>query len=83
MEINGVGQRKLEVYGDLFIQEDQGFSSRKSKEKKEVAHLSGTYDLYKEGKSIEEIAELRKLKPTTIFSHLAKTLFGRQGCGYL
>ena len=31
-----------------------------------------TYELYKEGLSIDEIAEKRNLKSTTIFSHLAK-----------
>lgn len=30
-----------------------------------------TLDLYKEGRSIEEIAELRELKPVTILGHLA------------
>ena len=72
MEINGVGQRKLEVYGDLFIQEIKAFQAEKVKKKKKSHTYQETYELYKKGKSIEEIAELRNLKPTTIFSHLAK-----------
>ena len=72
MEINGVGQRKLEVYGDLFIQEIKAFQAEKVKKKKKSHTYQDTYELYKKGKSIEEIAQLRNLKPTTIFSHLAK-----------
>ncbi|WP_239985760.1 MULTISPECIES: DNA helicase RecQ [Arenibacter] len=73
MKINGVGQRKLEVYGEQFIQEIKAFQVEKKIKKKKKSHTyQDTYELYKEGKSIEEIAQLRKLKPTTIFSHLAK-----------
>ncbi|WP_026814284.1 DNA helicase RecQ [Arenibacter certesii] len=73
MRINGVGQRKMEVYGDLFLQEIKNFQEEKTKKKKRKSHtFNDTYELYKEGKSIEEIAKIRKLKSTTIFSHLAK-----------
>ncbi|MCM4166288.1 ATP-dependent DNA helicase RecQ [Arenibacter antarcticus] len=73
MQINGVGQRKLEVYGDQFIQEIKDFQAEKTKKKQRKSHtFNDTYELYKAGKSIEEIAKIRKLKSTTIFSHLAK-----------
>ncbi|MDX1362806.1 MAG: DNA helicase RecQ [Arenibacter latericius] len=73
MQINGVGQRKMEVYGDLFLQEIRDFQAEKNKKKKRKSHTyNDTFELYKAGKSIEEIAKIRKLKPTTIFSHLAK-----------
>lgn len=72
MTINGVGQRKLEVYGDLFINEIKAFQAEKLKTKKKSHTYQDTYELYKKGMGIEEIAQLRKLKPTTIFSHLAK-----------
>lgn len=72
LEISGVGQRKLEVYGDEFIAEIIDFTGgKKKKEKKKDTNLV-TYELYKEGFSIDEIAEKRNLKSTTIFSHLAK-----------
>ena len=31
-----------------------------------------TYELFRQGISVEEISEQRNLKPTTIYSHLAK-----------
>ncbi|NKI24959.1 DNA helicase RecQ [Arenibacter sp. 6A1] len=73
IQISGVGQRKMEVYGDLFIQEIKAFQDEKKAKKKRGSHtFNDTYELYKKGNSIEEIAKIRKLKPTTIFSHLAK-----------
>jgi ATP-dependent DNA helicase RecQ len=72
LEISGVGQRKLEVYGDEFIAEIVSFvGSKVKKERKNDTNLV-TYELYKEGLSIDEIAKKRNLKSTTIFSHLAK-----------
>jgi ATP-dependent DNA helicase RecQ len=74
LEISGVGQRKLEVYGEDFIAEILAFSKEKktkTKTKKKDTHKV-TFELYKEGLSIDEIADKRNLKSTTIFSHLAK-----------
>lgn len=72
LSISGVGQRKLEVYGDEFIAEILDFMGSKIKKpKKTETHLE-TYKLYKEGLSIDEISEKRKLKSTTVYSHIAK-----------
>lgn len=71
LEISGVGQRKLEVYGDDFIAEIVAFSNEKIKTHKKKETHKITYDLYKEDLTIDEIAEKRNLKSTTIFSHLA------------
>ncbi|SDX37006.1 ATP-dependent DNA helicase RecQ [Lutibacter oricola] len=71
LEISGVGQRKLEVYGEDFIAEIVAFSNEKIKTRKKKDTHKVTYDLYKEGLTIDEIADRRNLKPTTIFSHLA------------
>ena len=72
LEISGVGQRKLEVYGEDFISEIVAFSNEKIKTRKKKDTHKVTYDLYKEGLTIDEIATKRNLKSTTIFSHLAK-----------
>lgn len=72
LEISGVGQRKLEVYGEDFIAEIVSFSNEKIKTKKKKDTHLVTYELYKEDLTIDEIAVKRKLKSTTIFSHLAK-----------
>lgn len=70
--ISGVGQRKLEVYGEEFIAEITAFMNSKVKKvPKKETHLV-TYDYYKEGLSIDAIAAKRKIQPTTVFSHLAK-----------
>ncbi len=69
LEISGVGQRKFEVYGDLFIAEIVAF--HKEKRAKITNTHEITYEFYKEGLSIEEIAVKRNLKATTIYSHIA------------
>lgn len=72
LTISGVGQRKLEVYGDEFIAEVLDFmGSKVKKPKKTETHLL-TYELYKSGLSIEDISLQRKLKTQTIYSHIAK-----------
>ncbi|MBT8318272.1 MAG: DNA helicase RecQ [Lutibacter sp.] len=72
LDISGVGQRKLEVYGEDFITEIVAFSNEKIEKRKKNDTHKITYQLYKEGFTIDEISEKRNLKPTTIFSHLAK-----------
>ncbi|MDC1161845.1 DNA helicase RecQ [Tenacibaculum sp.] len=71
LQISGVGQRKAEAYGDEFIAEVIAFMGSKIKKKKKDTHLV-TYELYKSGLSIDEISIERKLKSTTIYSHIAK-----------
>jgi len=72
LEISGVGQRKLEVYGEDFIAEIVSFSNEKIEKRKKNDTHKVTFELYKKGLTIDEIAEKRNLKSTTIFSHLAK-----------
>lgn len=77
MQINGVGRQKMQNYGYKFIKEIIDFSAEKSKKVKKKSSKKGnthkeTFALYQEGFSIEEIAEQRKLAPSTIFSHLMK-----------
>ena len=72
LDISGVGKRKLEVYGEDFIAEIVTFSNEKTEKRKKNDTHKITYQLYKEGLTIDEISEKRNLKPTTIFSHLAK-----------
>lgn len=75
-EINGVGQRKLEVYGEMFINEIKAFVEAKPKKKKKKTRKSDTaletYELFKTGVTVKDIAETRGLKPNTILAHLEK-----------
>ena len=72
LKISGVGQRKMEVYGDEFITEIMSFMGSKLNKPKKKDTVLITYDLYKSGMSIEEISIERKLSSTTIYSHIAK-----------
>jgi ATP-dependent DNA helicase RecQ len=72
LKISGVGQRKMEVYGDEFIAEIMSFMGSKVKKPKKKDTTLVTFDLYKSGMSIEEISIERKLAATTIYSHIAK-----------
>ena len=73
LKISGVGQRKLEVYGDEFIAEIREFLKSKPapKKKKGNTYLK-TLSLLQEGKSVESIANERGLNAATIYSHIAK-----------
>lgn len=76
-KISGVGQRKLEVYGTDFINEITAFineKTKKMKKKKKENTYKVTFQMYKDGLTVEEIATERNLKSTTIFSHLAKLM---------
>ena len=74
MQISGVGRQKMQNYGYRFIKEIIAFSKEKREKKvrKKSSTYKETYELYKDGLSVEEISKKRKLAVTTIFSHLAK-----------
>lgn len=68
LEISGVGQHKMNSYGERFIEAINKYVF--------VNNKSDTYQktlqLHLKGKTIEEIALERKLHATTIYSHIAK-----------
>lgn len=84
LNITGVGQSKLEKYGMDFINVIRSYvdkndiditkyipkSAKTKTEKIDTKIIS--YNLYKEGKSINEIAEERNLTRSTIEGHLVK-----------
>ena len=70
LEISGVGARKMEVYGELFLTEINAYLNQKSGSTSNTALKS--YELFAQGISVEEIAEQRSLKPVTVISHLCK-----------
>ncbi|HDK7137605.1 TPA: DNA helicase RecQ [Clostridium botulinum] len=88
LKIKGIGERKAKVYGERFIEAiteymnekgidinnmDNYENTKSSKESKIKTHVL-SYNLYKEGKTIKEIAEERNLKAITIQEHLFKCL---------
>ena len=70
--ISGVGERKYQLYGELFINEILEFAQNKNQEaKKSSQSFYETYEFYKQGYSVDEIAQIRKINIVTIYSHLA------------
>jgi ATP-dependent DNA helicase RecQ len=72
LRISGVGERKMDVYGYEFIAEVKTFMTEKKKKRKSSDTVKLTYEMYKQGMSIEAIAEARDIKAPTVFSHLSK-----------
>ncbi len=67
--ISGVGQRKMEEFGDLFLQEINDYLNLLTG-KKDTALKS--LELFEQGLTVEEIAEERAIKSVTVISHLCK-----------
>jgi len=73
MEISGVGERKLQLYGNIFMDKIIEYIKTKTAEGEKIQGSTYilTYELYKQGLSIEQIAAKRSLNPVTIYSHIA------------
>ncbi|MDK2985117.1 MAG: ATP-dependent helicase RecQ [Clostridia bacterium] len=86
LKLKGVGEAKLNRYGDAFIDlikkyvEEKGINrvkkpamkvSNKSKDDKIPSHVI-TYNMYHQGKSLQEIAEEREIKISTVQDHLIR-----------
>jgi len=91
-KISGVGEVKLERYGEDFIREikihrdeNPGISIQEgesmdsdravlTQKKKKGETVEETYEFFKGGMSIEDIAKLRSLAPSTIASHMERLI---------
>ncbi|MBK6932490.1 MAG: DNA helicase RecQ [Saprospirales bacterium] len=71
--ISGVGERKLQLYGNAFIEEIRRFVREKTSEGHSIPGNTYllTWDLFREGRPLEEIARMRAISPVTVLSHLA------------
>ena len=78
LEIEGVSERKLQLYGDAFVENIRQFVLEKTKAGERVIGSTNfiSFDLFKRGHSVQEIAELRGLSAYTIVGHLA-TMYER------
>ncbi|MEG6520681.1 DNA helicase RecQ [Desulfotomaculum sp. 1211_IL3151] len=75
LTIKGVGQAKLEQYGQDFLKIIRDFvgasvPNDKGHDKKEQPSHVVSYHMLQEGLSIEEIAKQRNLKPVTVQDHI-------------
>ena len=75
LAILGVGQEKMRKFGDAFINEIRAYIASQSdsgiKLAKGLTHVM-SFEMYKDGMTVEEIAMQRNLSPTTIVGHLVK-----------
>ncbi|PTM13333.1 MAG: DNA helicase RecQ [Bacteroidetes bacterium] len=67
--ISGVGERKLQLYGDVFMAAILDHLGEKGNANPGSTHRI-SYELFLQGKSVTEIAEQRAIQPLTVFSHL-------------
>ncbi len=76
--ISGMSERKREQFGEAFLREIRYFALEKSAEgfrPKGITYIQ-TWQMLQQGYSVEQIANERRLAPSTIISHLA-TLYER------
>jgi len=71
--ISGVGEKKLELYGDQFLEVLQQFSTMDTSDT-----VNESLELFRLGYTVEQVAEKRKLKTETIYTHLSQAL--EDGC---
>lgn len=78
LEVEGVSERKLQLYGDAFIREIRRYVLEKSQSGERLTGSTQyiSYDLFQKGKSVEEIATERGLSTLTIVNHLS-TMYER------
>lgn len=71
-QISGVGEVKLNDYGQVFLDSIREFLLKMEKERKPeigASHLE-TYQLFKEGLTLQQVAQKKNIQPKTVFSHL-------------
>lgn len=67
--ISGVGEKKLKLYGEHFLQVLSQFSDMDLSDT-----VTQTVELFRSGQTIEEIARKRELKAETIYTHLSQAI---------
>ncbi|MEH1925599.1 DNA helicase RecQ [Nostoc sp.] len=81
-KLSGVGSHKLSQYGDKFLTEIRAYRQEKGLLDPPPANFTPsislpsdtevfTFQLHKQGLSVDEIAKKRNIRPTTIIRHLA------------
>ncbi|MDX2303987.1 MAG: DNA helicase RecQ [Microscillaceae bacterium] len=71
-KISGVGEKKYQLYGQIFIDAIIDFIKKKNEEGERIKGSTYiiTYDYYKSGLSVDEIAQKREISSATVLSHL-------------
>ncbi len=74
LSVNGVGQQKLERYGQNFLTLILEHPLSELLDNQLSTTVNETLIMYQQGQDIQSIASQRDLKPTTVYSHLAATI---------
>lgn len=71
--ISGVSDKKLDQYGDDFMDAMISFMKYETEQGNRIKGSTYviTYDLYQKGYTVDDMAKERNLNPVTIYSHLA------------
>jgi ATP-dependent DNA helicase RecQ len=72
--IPGIGERKLERYGDAFLSIINEFNTHNTSQRTESDSATESVNLFKLGYSVQQVAEQRQLKPDTVYAHLAQCI---------
>lgn len=70
--LSGIGQRKLELYGDEFLAVLAEFDDEPPVSATDT--VAESLDLFRLGYSVEQVAKQRGLSEDTIYNHMAKSL---------
>jgi len=73
-QISGVGEQKLQRYGQQFIAEIGKFPLSELLDNRLSDTVNETLMAYQNGSSVEEIARQRETQPSTVYSHLADAI---------
>jgi ATP-dependent DNA helicase RecQ len=78
LEVEGVSERKLKLYGDAFLAAIRDIVRERVSAGERVPGSTSfiSYDLFQNGHPVEEIAEMRGISPLTVVGHLA-TMYER------
>lgn len=78
LDIEGVSERKLQLYGDAFLGEIRRFVLEKTEAGERITGSTQfiSYHLFQGGHTVEKIAEMRGISLMTIMGHLA-TMYER------
>ncbi len=72
--ISGVGEKKLELYGNEFLEVLLAVSDSTEMETYLSDTITETISLFKAGHTVEQVAKQRELKLDTIYSHLSEAI---------
>jgi ATP-dependent DNA helicase RecQ len=70
--VSGVGEKKLQMFGEAFLAEIRRFIMEKESEGVKVQGTTYlvSFEMYRKGQSVEQIALQRGISPTTVVGHL-------------